>query len=413
MTRTLLLALTLLFSAVLAQGEDYDKLMYSYNFQRGIEALINEQYADAFSYFQQEVAEHPDNGYAYYYIACINYHDDQAGAAIDALDKCLKVLPKKNKEWRAAANNAKGNIYLSLGDTVKALEFKTEAIKQLPNEAKYWNFRAQIYDEMGKHDLALADYKKITEIELGNGMGQDDYVVVEKGSDKHKEQVFSSVEQMPVFPGGDAALMEYLRSQIQYPPTAAKNNVQGRVIVQFVVDKTGQVGEVNVVRSVDKDLDGEAVRVCKSLPKFTPGRQNGQPVNVWYTLPITFSLGRNSKDTIHPECLSSSNNHLQIQKVSVQENQTVIQFACARDPKYFNEWIRINPASYIEDAAGMRYKLLNAEGIAIKPDVTWFAKDEQIHYFILYFQAIPMTTTVINFKEPGDGWQILGIQLKQ
>ena len=61
----------------------------------------------------------------------------------------------------------------------------------------------------------------------------------------------------------------------------------------------------------------------------------------------------------------------------------------------------------------MRYKLLNTEGIAIQPDVTWFAKDEEIHYFTLYFQAIPMTTTVINFKEPNDGWQILGIQLKQ
>ena len=118
-------------------------------------------------------------------------------------------------------------------------------------------------------------------------------VVVEKPVEKPKEvkeEVFRSVEQMPQFPGGEAALMKYLQSHINYPPMAAENNVQGRVVVQFVVDKTGKVGEVKVVRSVDKDLDREAVRVCKSLPKFTPGRQNGQAVSVWYTLPVTFKL---------------------------------------------------------------------------------------------------------------------------
>ena len=119
-------------------------------------------------------------------------------------------------------------------------------------------------------------------------------VVVEKKEEKpkeeKKEEIFRSVEQMPQFPGGEAALMKYLQSHINYPPMAAENNVQGRVVVQFVVDKTGKVGEVKVVRSVDKDLDKEAVRVCKSLPKFTPGRQNGQAVSVWYTLPVTFKL---------------------------------------------------------------------------------------------------------------------------
>ena len=104
------------------------------------------------------------------------------------------------------------------------------------------------------------------------------------------EEVFKSVEQMPQFPGGEAALMKYLASHINYPPMAAENNVQGKVIVQFVVDKTGKVGEVKVVRSVDKDLDHEAIRVCQALPKFTPGRQNGRPVSVWYTLPIQFKL---------------------------------------------------------------------------------------------------------------------------
>lgn len=121
---------------------------------------------------------------------------------------------------------------------------------------------------------------------------RDEIVVEKKEPEKkvEKEEVFRSVEQMPTFPGGDAALMKYLSSHIQYPQNAQDNNVQGKVIVQFVVTKTGKVGDVKVVRSVDKDLDREAVRVCKSLPNFVPGRQNGQPVSVWYTLPVTFKL---------------------------------------------------------------------------------------------------------------------------
>ena len=105
-----------------------------------------------------------------------------------------------------------------------------------------------------------------------------------------QDKIYNSVEQMPQFPGGEAALMKYLMTHVQYPQNAAKNKVQGRVIVQFVVEKTGEIGEVKVVRSVDEELDAEAVRVIKELPKFTPGRVNGEAVSVWYTLPISFKL---------------------------------------------------------------------------------------------------------------------------
>ena len=156
-------------------------------------------------------------------------------------------------------------------------------------------------DEILSQDEKEATDKVFGQTNVDNG--QDDRmnfqtavneVVVEKPVEEPKEvkteQVFITVEQMPQFPGGDAELMRYLQSHMNYPPMAAENNVQGRVVVQFVVDKTGRVGEVKVVRSVDRDLDKEAVRVCKSLPKFTPGRQNGQAVAVWYTLPVTFKL---------------------------------------------------------------------------------------------------------------------------
>lgn len=104
------------------------------------------------------------------------------------------------------------------------------------------------------------------------------------------ESVFTAVDQMPQFPGGDAALMKFLSNNINYPRVSMENGVQGRVIVQFIVTKNGSIGEVKIVRSVDRDLDNEAIRLCKSLPNFIPGKMNGKPVNVWYTLPITFKL---------------------------------------------------------------------------------------------------------------------------
>ncbi len=116
-----------------------------------------------------------------------------------------------------------------------------------------------------------------------------DEIVVEK-TEVEENKVFTAVEQMPQFPGGEAELMKYISKNLKYPPVAMENNIQGRVVVQFVVTKTGKIGEVKVVRGKDPDLDKEAVRVVKSLPDFIPGKMNGQTVNVWYTLPITFKL---------------------------------------------------------------------------------------------------------------------------
>ena len=96
--------------------------------------------------------------------------------------------------------------------------------------------------------------------------------------------------QPPMFPGGEKALMEFLKDNVKYPPMAAKRKTQGKVVMTFVVDKTGKVSEIKVAKSVDVYLDTEAIRVCKQLPDFIPAMQNGEPVSVWFTLPITFKL---------------------------------------------------------------------------------------------------------------------------
>lgn len=117
-------------------------------------------------------------------------------------------------------------------------------------------------------------------------------VIAEPEPPKHEEEnkVFDIVEQQPMFPGGPAALMKYLSEHTKYPVVAQENGVQGRVTVQFVVEKDGSISDVHVLRGVDPSLDKEAVRVVKSLPRWTPGKQNGITVRVNYRVPVLFRL---------------------------------------------------------------------------------------------------------------------------
>ncbi|MCM1290445.1 MAG: energy transducer TonB [Prevotella sp.] len=104
------------------------------------------------------------------------------------------------------------------------------------------------------------------------------------------EQIFTAVEQQAQYPGGQGALMKYLSSNIRYPESAQQNDIQGRVIVKFVVEKDGSIGQAQVVKGVDRALDQEALRVVKKMPRWQPGKNNGVAVRSWFTLPVTFKL---------------------------------------------------------------------------------------------------------------------------
>ncbi len=171
-------------------------------------------------------------------------------------------------------------------NTVKATELQITKDEEVVEEIKS-------QDDLKETDTAVGttDFDKGTD-DLNVVREHKEEVIVEekKPEPVDDNQVFTVVEQKPQFPGGDAALLKYLSEHIRYPAMAAENGIQGRVVVQFVVTKTGNVGEVKVLRSKDPDLDKEAVRVVKSLPKFVPGKMNGHSVNVWYTVPVTFKL---------------------------------------------------------------------------------------------------------------------------
>lgn len=108
-----------------------------------------------------------------------------------------------------------------------------------------------------------------------------------------EQQPFISVQEMPEFPGGIPELMKFINENISYPRDAIINNIQGKVIARFVVNADGSVDRIQIWKGVDPALDNEAVRVISTLPRFRPGKQDGVPVPVWFSLPVTFRLENN------------------------------------------------------------------------------------------------------------------------
>lgn len=220
------------------------------------------------------------------------------------------VLPKAEEKPEDLTEQAMVN----LGDATEE-EPEEEEVQERYEEEQPEVLPEEVLNTVKVTELAIVEDDKVnaedeikTQDELKEtttAFGQSDF---DKGTDdrnvvrEHKEEivveekkpveekVFTAVEQMPQFPGGDGELLKHIQKNLKYPPVAMENNIQGRVVVQFVVTKTGKVGEVKVVRGKDPDLDKEAVRVVKTLPDFIPGKMNGQAVAVWYTLPITFKL---------------------------------------------------------------------------------------------------------------------------
>lgn len=115
-------------------------------------------------------------------------------------------------------------------------------------------------------------------------------VTVEEEEEEKEDEIFQVVEQDPEFPGGIEALYKFIQSNLKYPQLARDNNIEGRVFVQFVVEKDGSVSNVKAARDIGGGCGAEAVRVVKSMPKWAPGKQRGKAVRAAYTLPVVFKL---------------------------------------------------------------------------------------------------------------------------
>lgn len=200
-----------------------------------------------------------------------------------------------------------------------AAEQETQEEEEMPEEQKFEQPEVEVPEEVlatvQVTQIAIVDADKVkNEVMSMDEQKQDNTargVVTQEGSDdadkfkavqeqvvvkepepqvKKEEEIFVAVEQQAEFPGGQAALMKWLSNNIRYPEAAQQNDIQGRVIVKFVVEKDGSIGAASIVKGVDKDLDREALRVVKKMPKWQPGKNNGVAVRSYFNLPVTFKL---------------------------------------------------------------------------------------------------------------------------
>jgi protein TonB len=143
--------------------------------------------------------------------------------------------------------------------------------------------------EIVEDDMEIEDDLEI-DVEADQETEIEEYVPIDEEVEEEEAQIFTVVESMPGFPGGEAARIKYLNDNIKYPQMARESGIQGRVFVTFVVEKDGHVTDVRVLRGIGGGCDEEAVRVIKNMPRWNAGKQRGKPVRVQFNMPILFKL---------------------------------------------------------------------------------------------------------------------------
>ena len=167
--RQFILSILVLCSSVMLA--DNIKRPDSYNYSRGVEAINNNNAEEALDYLNKEINEHPDNGYAFAWIALVRNYNEEFGRALMAANVAVKKIPSKDKEYKAFAYGTRAQVYLNLEDTIQALKDYSQAINIVPDDDRFYNQRAQVYYEQGKYDLADKDYLKMISLKEGDVMG--------------------------------------------------------------------------------------------------------------------------------------------------------------------------------------------------------------------------------------------------
>ncbi len=170
-TKILIAFIILVVTNVVAPAKSAVKQPDTYAYTRGVEAYNEEKYQDALDWFNKELSDHPDNGYAYVYISVIRYGNQEYGKALSAINNALKRIPKKDKEWRSLAFASRAEVYTAMQDTVKSLTDLSEAVKIDPSNPKFYNSMAQLYYEQKNYALADADYQAMIKLDQGDVMG--------------------------------------------------------------------------------------------------------------------------------------------------------------------------------------------------------------------------------------------------
>ena len=226
---------------------------------------------------------------AYVGLAAYNTYQEQQKARFEA--EMEASLLEQKKEAKVEKKTEAPKVELQKVEKVKSSIASTPTVIKKDSEVKPEE-EMKTQDELNENKTAIGAFDVKGNDEEGGTVLKAVEEIATPEPPKHEEEnkVFDVVEQMPSFPGGPSALMAYLSSHVKYPAVAEENGIQGRVTVQFVVEKDGSVTDVKTMKSVDPSLDREAERVVRSMPKWIPGKQNGSAVRVKYFVPVVFRL---------------------------------------------------------------------------------------------------------------------------
>lgn len=217
---------------------------------------------------------------------------DEAAAKRAAMTQVVELSALQQPKKEAKVEQKKINVEPEkVVEKVKSsIKFTAPVIKK-DNEVKPED-ELKSQDELLNTKTAIGSFDVKGNDEANGQVLKAQEAIAQPEPQKQEEEnkVFDVVEQMPSFPGGNSALMEYLGKNVKYPVVAQENGVQGRVVVSFVVERDGSVTDVKVAKSVDPSLDREAARVVGSMPRWIPGKQNGSAVRVKYNVPVAFRL---------------------------------------------------------------------------------------------------------------------------
>lgn len=219
----------------------------TYAYTRGVEAYNEANYADAIDWFERELSEHPDNGYAYMYISTIRYDNHEYGLSLSAINEAIKRLPKKDKAWRSQALLHRSAIYTTTGDTVKAYDDLSQAIKIDPTNSDLYSTRAQLYYEQSKYEPADADYRKMIDMEPGNVVG---YMGL--GRNAHAQGRW------------DEAIARYTYVTKMEPDYSSGFSYRAETYI--AMERWPEAAD-DIIKALDIDADNKAFRLISVFPK--------------------------------------------------------------------------------------------------------------------------------------------------
>lgn len=274
MKRYLTVFLMVLFGCIVAFAESKVKRPTTYCYSRGVEALQNENYEEALTYFNKEVESDPKNGHAYSWIALIRYNQNEYGRALTAADLALKYLPKKDKEFLLSSYNIRAEVYLALGDTVKALNDFDASLKVYPDMEETYEKRAQVYYEQDKYDLADADYRQLIKLDQGSVMG---YMGIGRNRNEQKRW--------------DEAIEQFTLVANMYSDYSAAYSFRAE---SYIGKGMWAEGTDDIIKALALDYDDNAFRFMQTL--------RGPALNMMKTK-MRIQISKNPNNAYWPYCL--------------------------------------------------------------------------------------------------------------